>query len=82
MAMDIISRDDDGTPDMGEARTWARQARFGDYLALYSDYPGDDTGSRCGYSDEQLDDLSRILGKRGICLSANDKGLVACSDAP
>ena len=72
---DTISRDHDGTPDMGESRTWARIARPGQYLAKYSEYSGDDHGSRCGYADDQLAELGRILRTRGLRIEPDDRGL-------
>lgn len=75
---DTISRDEDGTPDMGQARAWSRVARPGQYLATYSEYSGDDHGSRCGYADDQLDELGRILRKRGLRIDTDDVGLRVC----
>ena len=66
--------------DMTTARTWARTAVAGEYLARYLDTAmGDDAdpGSRCGYGDDELAELGRILAKRDLRLVADDRGLIA-----
>ena len=62
-----------------ELMTWARNATAGEYLARYEgDWLDDvsDSGSRCGYGDDQLDAAGRILRGRDLRLTANDRGLV------
>lgn len=62
-----------------ERRAWAQTATEGDYLA---EFEGDgltaleDPGSRCGYGDDELDEVERWLADRGLRLAANDRGLV------
>lgn len=68
------------TKSLTDAITWARSAEAGEYLARYADdglTAGTDPGSRCGYSDEQLADVERVLAKRDLRLTADDRGLVA-----
>lgn len=64
-----------------EALVWARdEAEAGDYLAEYDDDGLDadsDPGTRCGYDDETLDAVGRILRDRGLRLGTDDVGLVA-----
>lgn len=36
-----------------------------------------DSGSRCGFDDQQIADLENILGARDLTLKADDRGLVA-----
>lgn len=62
-----------------ELTTWARTAESGDYLAEYEDdglTAEEDTGSRCGYDDQQLDAVARVLRERNLRLVADDCGLV------
>jgi hypothetical protein len=60
---------------MQEARKWAKQAEAGEYLAEYEDVS--DSGSRCGFGDDELDEIARILRRRDLRLVADDRGLVA-----
>jgi hypothetical protein len=62
-------------PNMAAARDWARIADADDYLIEYN--AEQDPGSRCGFDDAQLDELKRILGRRGLTLEADDRGLIA-----
>jgi hypothetical protein len=71
-----------GRRDMtiGEAREWALECEAGDYLVEYEDDGLDeasDPGSRCGFGDDELDAIGRILSDRGMKLEADDVGLVA-----
>lgn len=63
-----------------ELERWAMSsAKVGDYLALYEDCDEDcrrEGDSRCGYSDNHLDVVKRILGSRKLMLGTNDRGLV------
>lgn len=59
-----------------DARTFARWAKPGDYLARYSDVEGPDPGSRCGFGDDDLDEVKRRLAARGLRLDADDVGLI------
>jgi len=36
-----------------------------------------DSGSRCGFGDDELDAIRRVLGKRDLLLRTDDKGLYA-----
>jgi hypothetical protein len=50
----------------------------GDYLSLYGDdelTDVSDPGSRCGYSDSELASIRRDLGRRGLTLSTDDRGI-------
>jgi hypothetical protein len=61
---------------MQEARKWAKQAEAGEYLAEYeTDVP--DSGSQCGFGDDELDEIASILRQRDLRLVADDRGLVA-----
>ena len=67
------------TKTTAELMTWARTANAGEYLARYADDGLDDvsdSGSRCGYGDDQLDAAKRILRSRDLTLTADDRGLV------
>ena len=71
-------------PNMAAARDWARIADAGDYLIEYKNTDltaAQDPGSRCGFDDAQLDELKRILERRGLTLEADDRGLVAAAKA-
>jgi hypothetical protein len=62
-----------------DALSWAREAESGDYLDEYEDDGLDaesDSGSRCGYDDETLDAVERVLRERGLALRADDCGLI------
>ncbi len=62
-----------------ELGLWARKAESGDYLVEYEDTgmtAEEDPGSRCGYDDQQLDQVGRWLRERGLKLTADDRGLV------
>lgn len=62
-----------------ELGAWAREADEGDYLVEYEDTgmtADEDPGSRCGYDDQQLDQLKRWLADRDLALEADDVGLV------
>lgn len=64
------------------ALKWARSAAAGDYLIEYKDTgmtAEQDPGSRCGYDDAQLDEIRHVLGRRGLTLEADDRGLVAAA---
>jgi hypothetical protein len=64
---------------MAEARAWALEASEGEYLVEYEDTgmkAEEDPGSRCGFDDQQLDELGRILRARDLKLTADDVGLV------
>jgi hypothetical protein len=66
-----------------EAVIWARTAEANEYLATYDEDDMDDVsdaGSRCGFDDEALDEISCVLGKRGLRLEADDVGLVVIPD--
>ena len=66
------------TKTTADLMTWARTATAGEYLARYEGDGLDDvsdSGSRCGYGDDQLDAVGRILRGRDLCLSADDRGL-------
>lgn len=63
-----------------EALRWAADAEAGSYLVEYEDTgltDAQDPGSRCGYSDDELDQIRRALGDRDLTLTADDRGLVA-----
>jgi hypothetical protein len=65
---------------LADALAWARWADAGEYLVSYEETgmtDVEDPGSRCGYSDDGLDEISRVLGQRGLTLTADDCGLVA-----
>lgn len=65
---------------MTEAREWAMTAEAGEYLVEYDDDDLDDvsdSGSRCGFDDQQLAEIEYILGDRDLKLTADDRGLVA-----
>ena len=70
------------TMTTAELGAWAREAEAGDYLVKYG-YTGvtadEDPGSRCGYDDQQLDQVGRWLRDRGLKLTTNDVGLVVKS---
>lgn len=58
-----------------DERAWCASAEAGDYLAEY--WEGErDPGSRCGWSDSALADIRRRLSRRGLTLTADDRGLV------
>ena len=63
-----------------EALAWARdEAEAGEYLAEYENDGLDaesDPGSRCGYEDETLDAVGRVLRERDLRLSTDDVGIV------
>lgn len=67
--------------DMHDARIWALTAEAGEYLIEYDDDdcpPADeDPGSRCGFGDDELDELGRMLRQRDLKLVADDCGLCA-----
>lgn len=49
----------------------------GDYLAYFTDTPDNsDPGSRCGYCDQELDEIRRGLLQRGLRLQSDDIGLI------
>jgi hypothetical protein len=64
-----------------EMRSWALAADDGEYLAEFSDTPLPagcvDDGSRCGYSDEQLAEVSRLLTRRNMRLVTDSRGILA-----
>lgn len=62
---------------MSDARSWAKNCNPGDYLIWWDDVEGDDPGSRGGFGDDELDELSKILRARDLHLVADDCGLVA-----
>lgn len=65
---------------IGDARTWALQAEAGDYLIEYDDdglTAETDPGSRCGFGDDELAEIERILRDRDLTLRADDTGLCA-----
>jgi len=67
---------------LSTALTWAASAAAGDYLVEYEDTgmtDRDDPGSRCGYDDRGLDEIRRVLERRELTLTADDRGLVARS---
>jgi len=82
-AIRVVSPDADGyEADMPAAREWAASASAGDYLVEYEDTgmtAEQDPGSRCGYDDQQLDEIRRILAGRDLTLEADDRGLVAAA---
>lgn len=62
-----------------ERREFAQSATAGEYFAQFDDDGLDemsDPGSRCGYGDDELDDLERLLNARGLTLTTDDIGLV------
>jgi hypothetical protein len=59
-----------------ELRAWSARAEAGDYLARFEDCRGPDPGSRCGYSDMELDAVKGRLAERDLTLRADDTGLV------
>jgi hypothetical protein len=68
-----------GARDMTSSREWARQASVGEYLIKYATCgidESDDTGSLCGYGDDEVAEIDNVLGKRGLSLQADDVGLV------
>lgn len=68
------------SPGMVAAREWASSASAGDYLVEYEDTgmtAEEDPGSRCGYDDQQLDEIRALLRKRDLTLEADDRGLMA-----
>lgn len=72
---ELVSR-----PSLSDAHRWARTAKAGEYLVTYAQSgltDAEDPGSRCGYSDPELDDLGRTLRERGLSLEADDRGLCA-----
>lgn len=65
---------------VADAIAWARSADMGDYLIRYEDTGlshAEDPGSRCGFGDDELDEISAVLRARGMRLTADDQGLVA-----
>lgn len=63
-----------------DALDWALDCDAGDYLVEYSETGLTDTedpGSRCGYGDDELDAIRRVLAERDLTLVADDRGLVA-----
>ena len=65
---------------MSEAVAWARAAEAGDYLVEYEDTnmtAEEDPGSRCGFGDDELAEIERILRERDLSLEVDDVGLVA-----
>lgn len=70
---------------LADAIAWAREAEAGDYLVEYDDLDDnaeDDPGSRCGFGDDELDAINRVLRVRDLTLNANDCGLVAEETRP
>lgn len=68
-----------GARDMTASREWARQADAGEYLIKYATCgvdESDDTGSLCGYGEEEIAQLGNILDARGLRIEANDVGLI------
>lgn len=66
--------------ELQEAIEWARECDAGDYLVEYSDDGLDDVsdpGSRCGFGDDELAEIERVLRGRDMTLSADDTGLAA-----
>jgi hypothetical protein len=67
--------------DMHDARKWALTAEAGEYLIEYDDEDcppaEDDPGSRCGFGDDELAAIERILRDRDLTLRADDTGLCA-----
>jgi hypothetical protein len=64
---------------MAEVGEWVRDVEAGEYLVEYEDTgltAEQDPGSRCGFGDDELDQISRWLGERGLKLEADDVGLV------
>lgn len=59
-----------------ELRAFGQESEEGDYLAYYEDTDDSDVGSRCGYSDPDLDMVKRLLFERGLTLTADDEGLM------
>lgn len=67
--------------DYQEALEWATYAEPGQYLCEYADdglTAEEDTGSRCGFDDRELDELQSILRERDLCLETDDVGLCCC----
>jgi len=65
---------------LSAALSWAGEAGPGDYLIHYEDTgltDEEDPGSRCGFDDAELDAIRVTLRRRGLTLSADDRGLVA-----
>ena len=57
---------------------WARETSAGNYLVRYEDTGMtdlEDPGSRCGFGDDKLAEIGRALGRRGLRLVADDRGL-------
>ena len=67
------------TKNAHELQEWCYEASVGYYLTTYEDCGSNemsDPGSRCGYSDVQLDTIKRLLQDRGMYLLADDRGLI------
>lgn len=65
-----------------DALAWARTAEVGEYLVRYKDAgstPKSDPGSRCGYSDVELDEIEQVLRARDLRLVTDDRGLLAAA---
>lgn len=69
-----------------DAIEWAQECEAGDYLVTYDGweaYSGtsaEDTvadGSRCGFGDDELAAIERVLRDRDMTLQADDSGLAA-----
>ena len=74
------THDTDYEASLTDALDWAVTAEPGDYLVTYEDTgmtAAQDPGSRCGYDDSELDQIRRMLGRRDLLLTADDRGLVA-----
>lgn len=72
------------TADLATALEWVRTASDGNYLVKYEDTgltDEQDPGSRCGYSDPELNEIRAALQARGLTLQADDQGLMAARRA-
>lgn len=63
-----------------DALAWAQTADAGTYLITYEDSGltnDEDPGSRCGFSDPELDEIRDVLWARDLRLDTDDLGLIA-----
>ena len=63
-----------GRRSLSEALEWARSAEAGEYLEHHY---GPDPKNLCGYSEQDLAEITRALRAHDLSLTADDVGLVA-----